>query len=108
MSEKIPENYVFNESLYHEYKGRLTSLVNRILEDDDLLDEYMDDIKKMDSHLQEKYEDYKRYASWHIIAGSTIRNFDELIADDFPRDDSVISFIEMLERKYDEKMDLQK
>lgn len=102
MSEKIPQNYIFNESLHNEYKERLTNLVISL--DDDRIDEYMADILKKDQDLKEKYgEEYKRYGSWHALVGSTIHNFSEIIADDFPGDDSVFKYIEILERKYDQE-----
>ncbi len=51
------------------------------------------------NHLRERYPDYEKYAFYHILSGSSIKEeFKPIEYEDFPENDSVETFIDNPEK----------
>jgi hypothetical protein len=104
MSEKFPESFGYDESLYNEYLKRVSVLRMKIASYDDnsWLELENDIVNKADKLTQTYGKDRDKYALWHVLGGSSISPslIDSIIADDFPGEDSVAKFVEELEGKF--------
>jgi len=74
-------------------KDKLLKFVN--IEDFDLFSKIQERIVDFADRLRKKYPDFQDYSFYHLLAGSTLRG--ECPKKDFPGDDSVERFINLLE-----------
>jgi hypothetical protein len=92
--EKIPK-FHYNEGLLQEYKDRLGKIIDEV--SDNNLSILHDKIREKSDNLLAKYgREVHKYSFYHALASSTMDADWEIIADDFPGDDSVAKFIDEL------------
>ncbi len=101
--ETIPNSFEFNQELFEEYRGRLASIILKTHKHPDVLteDALLVFIHIKAKALEAEYGKNKtdEYALYHVLSGST-QGLKKTLADDFPGDDSVASFIKLLEERF--------
>ncbi len=97
MSEKF-ENTINNEqAILDEVENKKNFLFN--LEDKTVVEIYRK-IYDFEKKLEEKYPDASKYYLFHIVAGGTINRRDCSSGFDFPGDDSIAKYLDILYKEY--------
>ena len=96
--EQEPKNIIEKEK---ELRKRAEDLLGNLLEKHDMekINKYQTDLMERVKYLQDKYPDSFKYVMLHALIGSTVHP-DIETKGDFPGEDSVEKFINLLEEKY--------
>lgn len=90
----------YNEELLNEYKDKLGALLN--VSDENQIYRIMEETVSKVDILRKKYgtQEMVKYSLYHVLSFSTIHPEMEIIADDFPGEDSVAEFVDGLAKTY--------